>query len=575
MRNGLYRYLLICGVILTMVLTACGESPATPTPVPTATVPPLPTNTVPPPTNTVPAATPTAAETPTPAAKSAQQIAKDLRPATVLIKSTFGETAINTEGLGAGTGIVYDSDNGYILTNAHVVEGAWAIQVYQANNPRGRAARVVGRAQCDDLAVLKVDDTTDLVAAPLGDTSKLEPGASVVALGYPESFDLGGDLTVATGVVSKLKAQIDQYSDLVQTDAKITHGNSGGPLVNDRGEVIGINTLGYYSSSGEREQGINFAISMSYAKPIVRDLQAGKNRNYIGLNLFPNVTDFQKYFGTDDGMVVAGVASGSPGDQASIQPADLILKIEGTSITYQNGTSRDKQICDILRSHADGDPLKFQVERASTAQLMEGEVVVGKGGSGTSKLTAVADLSGGGNNGGNNGGDTSNPTATASGGTDTSNFTTIVHTNFANGEKGTWTTDSSANVDRSIANGRLTMHLNTANYWAASFADEVTDLANGFIVTLAQPVGLGGRAGVSFRQSAGTNGNNGYYCFITQDQMFGCDKEVDGSWTPLIKVASSGAIKAKDYNKLAVGMVGDTMVFQVNDQQVASITERI
>jgi len=448
-----------------------------------------------------------------------------------------------------------------------VVEGASAIQVYQANDPRGRAARVVGRAQCDDLAVLKVDDTSGLKAAPLGDTTKLEPGAPVVALGYPQSFELGGDLAVNTGVVSKLRAQMDQYQDLVQTDAKITHGNSGGPLVNDRGEVIGINTLGFYSSSGEREQGINFAISMSYAKNIIRDLQAGKNRNYVGLNLFPNVTDFKDYFGTDDGMVVIGVASGSPGDQAGLQPVDLILKIEGTSISYANGASREKQVCDILRSHTDGDPLKVQVERASTAQLMEGEVVVGKGGAGTSGLVAVANLNGGG------GGADATPTTTGGGGGDSGDYNTLVHTDFSKGETGSWGTDSGDGVERGIDKNGFYFHLTQANYWAASFADETSDISDGFIVALVQPKEVGGRAGVSFRQSSSDKGNSGYYCFITSDAKFGCDKEVAGNWTPLIKVASNGAIKSNDLNKVAVGMVGNTMVFQVNDQQVASITD--
>src|SRR5439155_22887015 len=132
------------------------------------------------------------------------------------------------------------------------------------------------------LAVLKVEDTSDLVAAPLGDSSKLEPGAAVVALGYPLAFDLGNDLTVSKGIVSKLHEQIDEYQDLIQTDANITHGNSGAPLVNERGEVIGINSLGF-----EQEKGINFAIAINYAKPIIKDLEAGKNRNYVGLNLAP------------------------------------------------------------------------------------------------------------------------------------------------------------------------------------------------------------------------------------------------------------------------------------------------
>ncbi|MGI8589127.1 MAG: S1C family serine protease [Chloroflexia bacterium] len=550
--------------MLSLLLSACGDAPPTVTPIPTPTVPP---------TSTVPAVTPTTA------AKSPEQIARDLRPATVWVKSTFGETAIQPEGIGAGTGIVYDLDKGYILTNAHVVEGASAIQIYQANSTRGRAARVLGRAECDDLAVLKVDDTSGLAAAPLGDSTALDPGAPVVALGYPQAFELGNDLTVSAGVVSKLHAQMDQYDDLIQTDAKITHGNSGGPLVNNRGEVVGVNTLGFIDSSGNREQGINFAIAMSYAKGIIKDLQAGKNRNYIGMNLSPNLADYKKYFGTDDGMVVAGVASGSPADQAGIGPSDLILKIEGKSISYQDqSASREKQVCDILRSHTDGDPLKIVVQRLEPAQYMQGEVAVGTGGAATSKLIAIGPVSGSAQGNptattgdqGNGGGGQANPTATTD---PNQNFTFLSQTDFTKGETGTWDTTPGAHSTRTIANGRFTLALNQANLWAVASPTEGSDLADGFIVATVQPHGAGGRAGVAARSSTTNSQDNTYYCYITQDSKFGCDKEVASNWSNIIKVAASSAITPNAYNKIALVMVGTQLTFQISDQNVAKITD--
>src|SRR5205085_1652555 len=148
-----------------------------------------------PPTAT--AAPPPATATAAPAADlPIDQVADKLRGATVLIEAVLPETPLSGPGLAGGTGFVVDLDNGYIVTNNHVVEGASSLQVFQANGTQGRPARVVGRAQCDDLAVIKVDDTGGLALAPLGQTAALKVGMDVVALGYPESFDIGGDLTV-------------------------------------------------------------------------------------------------------------------------------------------------------------------------------------------------------------------------------------------------------------------------------------------------------------------------------------------------------------------------------------------
>ncbi|MDQ3928209.1 MAG: trypsin-like peptidase domain-containing protein [Chloroflexota bacterium] len=349
-------------VVIVMLLSACGgDTPP----------PPVPTNT---PSPTKEAAEPDEKATPKSGSSGEnltdEELAEKMRPSVVRILAQFSESAISPEGLGAGSGVVYDLENGYIATNAHVVEGASIVKVALAGSDRTRSARVVGRSQCDDLAVIKVDNTSGMEEAVLDDSDTMKVAAPVMALGYPESFDLGNDLTVTTGNISKLHTQRDKLEDVIQMTAFVTHGNSGGPLVNHKGEVIGINTRIFYTSSGEREPGINFAISMSHAKPIIEQLQEGKNRHYIGLNLYPNL--FADYFGTNEGMAVVGVASGSPASQVGIEPADLLLKLEGTSV------ADEVDVCNILRSHADGDQLSVQLYRKTTDEVLEGELTMGE-----------------------------------------------------------------------------------------------------------------------------------------------------------------------------------------------------
>ncbi|MDQ3855929.1 MAG: trypsin-like peptidase domain-containing protein, partial [Chloroflexota bacterium] len=373
-------------VLAGLLLAACGGPEAAPTAIVKVVTAPPQANVGGGATATsAPAATPTTASAPTPAAEataestavaevsptvgkmSPEQIAAALRSATVRVTATFGETAISTEGLGAGTGFVYDAKNGYIITNAHVVEGASTVKIAEAKSDDYRPARVVGRAQCDDLAVLQTDDTEGLTEVKLGDSEALQPGGEVTALGYPLSFQLGNDLSVNVGRASQLKAEIGKYRNLIKHDAAINPGNSGGPLVNDRGEIVGVNTASY-SESGVESQ--NYAIAINLVKPIIEDLQQGKNRNYIGLNLVPN--RYKSYFGTDAGMAIIGVASGSPASRAGIVPADLLLKMEGQS------TNDEATVCDILRSHATGDQVKVTVYRRATDQMLEGELTIGK-----------------------------------------------------------------------------------------------------------------------------------------------------------------------------------------------------
>ena len=175
----------------------------------------------------------------------------------------------------AGTGIVLSAD-GYIITNAHVVEGATSIAVTVNGDPTPRVATLVASAPASDIAVLKLANTDGLVAAPLGSSEDLRVGDTVLAIG--NALALEGGLSVTQGIVSALDRSIDTDSgsldNLIQTDAAISSGNSGGALVNAYGKVVGINTAVAASSSGVQASNIGFAISIDDAAALARQLIA-------------------------------------------------------------------------------------------------------------------------------------------------------------------------------------------------------------------------------------------------------------------------------------------------------------
>jgi len=177
------------------------------------------------------------------------------------------------EGQGAGTGIVLDGD-GYILTNAHVVADATEIEVTVPGDDTPRAAELVASDESADIAVIRVEKTDGLVAADLGDSGDLQVGDQVVAIG--NALALEGGMTVTQGIVSALDRSIDtengSLTGLIQTDAAISSGNSGGPLVNAKGEVIGMNTAVAQSGGGVSASNIGFAISIDTAMDVVNSL---------------------------------------------------------------------------------------------------------------------------------------------------------------------------------------------------------------------------------------------------------------------------------------------------------------
>jgi S1-C subfamily serine protease len=186
---------------------------------------------------------------------------------------TVRQGPFESHGTGAGTGVVLDT-GGHILTNAHVVEGATSITVTVPGDDTPREAELVAADESTDIAVLRVSDTDDLVAATIGDSDSLQVGDDVVAIG--NALALEGGMTVTQGIVSALDRSIESETGtldrLIQTDAAISSGNSGGPLVNATGEVIGINTAVARSSDTVEASNIGFAIAIDTAIQIAQQL---------------------------------------------------------------------------------------------------------------------------------------------------------------------------------------------------------------------------------------------------------------------------------------------------------------
>jgi putative serine protease PepD len=209
-----------------------------------------------------------------PSELSVAEIVDGLADSVVSIETTvrFRRGPFQAEGTGAGTGVVLD--DGYIVTNAHVIEGASEVEVTVPGSGATLVATIVGSDPANDIAVLHVDDTSGLVPAALGSSDLAAVGDSVVAIG--NALALEGGLTVTQGIVSALDRSVDTeegtLDDLIQTDAAISSGNSGGPLVNDHGEVIGINSAVATSGGGVSASNIGFAISIDTALEVVAEL---------------------------------------------------------------------------------------------------------------------------------------------------------------------------------------------------------------------------------------------------------------------------------------------------------------
>jgi serine protease Do len=241
----------------------------------------------------------------------------------------FGQIPHEYKEHGLGSGVIVSPD-GYILTNDHVVGHADEIHVTLLDK-REFTAKVIGKDQKTDLALIKIDTNQQLPYAALGDSGKSQVGDPVMAIGSPFGFTL----SVTSGIISaKGRALGGNYDDFIQTDASINPGNSGGPLFNTNGQVIAINTA-IYSSTGANN-GIGFAIPINLAKSVMEQLKEhGKVvRGWLGVEIQEVTPDLAKSFGLSvpNGALVAGVESDGPAAKAGIERGDIIVKYDGQTV---------------------------------------------------------------------------------------------------------------------------------------------------------------------------------------------------------------------------------------------------
>jgi serine protease Do len=267
--------------------------------------------------------------------------------------------------VGAGSGVVISSD-GLVLTNAHVVQPTdqlgrsitnVVLNVQLADGDE-RSATLLGAAPGNDIALLRVDDTSGLVPIAMGSSTDLRVGDDVVAIG--NALGLGNSPTVTRGIVSAKDRtlQVDgtlTLSDLIQTDAAINPGNSGGALVNASGELIGINSAGI-----PRAQNVGFAIAIDSVKPLIDDLRAGRTATTTPPTAVLGVT----LVASAAGVVVAGVATGSGAAAAGIQDGDVVLRIGSTTITAPDDVRR------ALTDRAPGDVVEVEIDRSGTRRTV-------------------------------------------------------------------------------------------------------------------------------------------------------------------------------------------------------------
>ena len=252
-------------------------------------------------------------------------------------------TASAQSGKSSGTGIVLSAD-GYLITNHHVIENAQVIAV-QTSDDRQFQASIIGSDEASDLAVLKVD-ATDLQPAEFGDSGKLAVGDRVVAIGDPLGAQLRGTMT--SGIVSAINRDLevnDRTMTLIQTDAALNNGNSGGPLINCYGQVIGINTMklrSYYSTTAE---GLGFAIPMAVAKPILEELMENgyvAGRPAIGISYDTLPLAFRIYYNLPEGVYISAVYDGSDAQAKGVAAGDIITAVNGTRVTSIDELNRVK-----------------------------------------------------------------------------------------------------------------------------------------------------------------------------------------------------------------------------------------
>ena len=295
-------------------------------------------------------------------ALSLQEIYRRCLPSVVSILT------VTPSGKASGTGIIM-SEDGYIITNHHVVESAQAVSVLTSDDQEYPAS-IIGSDETSDLAVLKID-AGSLQAASFGDSSVLQVGDTVVAIGDPLGTTLRGTMT--DGIISAINRDLtvsDRTMTLIQTNAALNNGNSGGPLINCYGQVIGINTMkmsNYYASAASVE-GIGFAIPIDTAKPIIDELiEKGyvSGRPAIGIDGETLPATYRIYYRLPEGIYITRVYQSSDAAAKGLTEGDIITAINGVSVTTMEGLNR------VKNQFSAGDSVTLTIYRGGVSYDVE------------------------------------------------------------------------------------------------------------------------------------------------------------------------------------------------------------
>ncbi len=305
-------------------------------------------------------------DTPSPSkAITIADVVDAVRPSTVRIEVQRDGALVN-----GGTGWVLDAAQGLVMTNNHVTNGGTTFTVVVGDE--GRNAQLVGAAPCDDLALLKVADTTRMTTIPLGTQRDLKLGEPLLAMGYPTNGSARRDLTATSGVVSVAQTSLrgsgpePNLPNVVQTDAAINPGNSGGPLVSSGRVLVGVNTATVVSAGGRTLQNANFAIGVDRVREVATELRQGRSLAWTGLGLevqAPGALGLP----TRPGLIVTAAVPGTPASATGLgkEPALLVAvdgrPIDGSLTSY----------CDAVRSRRSGETGRFSIVRAGTTEAAD------------------------------------------------------------------------------------------------------------------------------------------------------------------------------------------------------------
>ncbi len=304
-------------------------------------------------------------------ASAVQRVVQRAGPSTVLIESLRGGSRV-----GSGTGWVLDGKERLLVTNAHVVNGGSSFNVWL--NGEGQAATIVGMAPCEDLAVLRVARGAALRSLSLGSQSSLELGETVVAIGFPEAASQEANLTSTTGVVSVVRQayrepalDVPRYPNVVQTDAAINPGSSGGPLLDLEGRLIGVNSAGRtLAADGRIIQGQNYAIGVDRVREITSILRTGRSIGWSGISFDYAARSNQRQLDSQAGLAAGGAVPGTGAARAGLDQ-------EGTVILAVNGLELGNTLssyCDAVGGLESGEPVRFTVRGPGSSRPRDVDV---------------------------------------------------------------------------------------------------------------------------------------------------------------------------------------------------------